>query len=282
MKKIIPVVILLATIVVNAQETPVTPYPYGWKHSLVAGLTLTQVAFTDWVQGGENALAYTLSVDGKSVNDELTSNWINAYKLAFGQTRLGNQGLRKTDDNIDLSSVFTYKLGTYVNPYVSASLKTQIAKGFAYGAGGIEVQLSQFFDPAYLTQSIGVGYQPIKEVKTRLGLAFREVITNQFNQYTDDPATVEIEKTTIDGGLESVTNIEWQLEENILLKEDLELFAPMKRLDEIVARSSTTITGKVNKYISAIFSLNLINEKRVSPKTQVKESISLGLSYTLF
>jgi hypothetical protein len=287
MKNILVCVLLVTSVgIVKAQDTtaqsPPPPPPYGWKHSLIAGLTLTQVAFTDWAQGGENALSYTFNADGKSVDDELTSNWITAYKFAFGQTRLGNQGLRKTDDIIDFSSVYTYKLGTYINPYAAVTLKSQFAKGYVYDAAGTETTVSKFFDPGYLTQSVGVGYQPTKEVKTRLGIALREILTDQFNQYADDPATAEIEKTAVDGGLESVTNIEFQLDDNILFKSDLELFAPVKRLDEVVVRSTTTITGKVNKYISAIFGLQLINEKRVSPRTQVKESISLGLSYTLF
>lgn len=281
MKTLFRTIILITPLIVHAQD--VTAPVYGWKHGMVAGLTLTQVAYTDWAQGGENALAFTFTADGKSADDELISNWTNSYKFAFGQTRLGNQGLRKTDDIIDLSSVFTYKVGTYINPYAAATLKTQFAKGFTYDAAASETQVSKFFDPAYLTQSVGVGYQPAKEVKTRLGIALREVLTDQFSQYADDPATTtEIEKSTVDGGVESVTNIEWQLEENILCKADLELFAPIKRLDEVVVRSTTTITGKVNKYISAIFSLHFINEKRVTPLTQVKESISLGLSYTVF
>mgnify|MGYP003345152933 CR=1 FL=1 len=49
-----------------AQDSSKPVPDYGWKHSLVAGLTLTQVAFTDWAAGGENALSYTMSVDGKS------------------------------------------------------------------------------------------------------------------------------------------------------------------------------------------------------------------------
>ena len=107
----------------------VTAPPPPWKHSVVSGLTLTQVSFTDWAQGGENALSYTLSVDGKSVYDNDKTNWSNAYKLAFGQTRLGDQGLRKTDDKIDLENVLTYKLGDYVNPYAAATMKTQFARG---------------------------------------------------------------------------------------------------------------------------------------------------------
>ena len=276
--------IVCSAVVVNAQDTTGQSQgpQFGWKHGLVAGLTLTQVAFTDWAQGGENALSYTVGAIGKSVDDEEKSTWENLYLMAFGQTRLGNQGLRKTDDLIDLATVFTYKLGTYVNPYAAATMKSQFAKGFVYDAAGNETAVSKFFDPGYLTQSVGVGYQPTKEVKTRFGIALREIITDQFNQYADDPTTANVEKTSVDGGLESVTNIEFQLADNILFKTDLELFAPVKRLDEVVIRSTTSITGKVNKYVTAIFGLQLINEKRVSPKTQVKESISLGLSYTVF
>ena len=151
-----------------------------------------------------------------------------------------------------------------------------------YDATGVETEVSKFFDPAYLTQSAGLGYQPIKEFRTRLGAGLREVITDQFNQYADDPATVEVEKTSVDGGLESVSNVDLPIDDNVLFTTQLELFAPFKRLDEVVVRSTTAITGKVNKYITAIFALQLINEKRISPKTQVKESIAIGLSYTIF
>jgi hypothetical protein len=266
----------------QSQSTQPPSLAYGWKHSMVAGLTLTQVAFTDWAQGGENALSYTLSSDGKSIDDESTSNWTNTYKFAFGQTRLGDQGLRKTDDFIDLSTVFTYKLGSFINPYAAATMKTQFAKGYIYNAAGNDSAISKFFDPAFLTQSVGAGYQPIKEVKTRLGLGLREVITNTFNTYTNDPTTPETEKTTVDGGIESVTNIEWQWEENILFTFQIELFAPLKTLNEVVVRNSNNITAKVNKYVTAILSVQLINEKRITPRTQVKETIALGLSYTIF
>lgn len=282
MKTSIICILLLFAAMAQAQDSTKPAPVYGWKHGMVAGLTLTQVAFTDWAQGGENALSYALNADGKSVEDELGSNWENTYKFAFGQTRIGGQGLRKTDDIIDLSTVYTYKLGAYINPYAAATVKSQFAKGYMFDAAGNEIEVSKFFDPGYLTQSVGVGYKPGKEIKTRLGFALREIITDQFTKYADDPATAAIEKTSVDGGIESVTNVELQLDDNILFRTDLELFSPIKRMDEVVVRSTTTITGKVNKYISAIFGLQLINEKRISPRTQVKENISLGLSYTVF
>ena len=290
MKHIVLLLIFTGTIFLTGFGQGQTPAPaptppppeYGWKNALVAGLTLTQVSFTDWAQGGDNALAYGLTGDGKIADDELSTNWTTLYKLAFGQARLSNQGLRKTDDIIDLSSVFTYKLGTYINPYAGATLKTQFAKGYSYDAKGQEVEVSKFFDPAYLTQSVGFGYQPITEVKTRLGVGLREILTEDFHQYSDDPTTLEIERTKVDGGLESVTNLDWHLEENLLLTSQLELFSPFKRMDEVVVRGTATFTAKVSKYITSIASIQVINEKQISPLTQVKETIALGLSYTIF
>jgi hypothetical protein len=260
------------------EAAPPPPPDYGWKHSLVAGLTLTQVAYTDWAQGGENALAYTLSADGKSVDDEEKSNWANTYKFAFGQVRLGGQGLRKADDIIDVAAVYTYKLGTLINPYASATVKTQFANGYMYPRSDSSVQVSAFFDPGYLTQSAGVGYQPIPEIKTRLGFALREIVTNKFNQYSNNPG----KKNSVDGGMESVTEVEWKMDDNILFTTKLEMFDAFKHFGEIVVRDNTSIIGKVNKYVTAILNVQLINEKRVTPRTQVKETIALGLSYTLF
>ncbi|MFI5252168.1 MAG: DUF3078 domain-containing protein [Bacteroidota bacterium] len=253
-----------------------------WKHSVVAGLNLTQVGYTDWAQGGENALAWTLGLDGRSTIDWTTWNFDNSYKFAFGQTRLGSQGLRKTDDKIDLASILTYKMGTYINPYIGATFKSQFATGYIYDNLGKDSAVSKFFDPGYFTESFGAGYQPVPEVKTRLGLALREIFTNTYTQYTDDPATPEIEKTKIDGGIEFVTDVNWQVMENLLFTSKFEMFAPMKQLDVVVVRGDNTLNAKVNKYVIVSFNVQLINEKAITPRTQLKEALSMGLTYSIY
>lgn len=253
-----------------------------WKHTLVAGITITQVSYTDWTQGGENALAYTLSIDGKSVQDLTMTNWSNSYKLAYGQTRLGSKGLRKTDDKIELESVLTYKIGTAVNPYASATFKSQFDDGFKYDdVANTKVKTSASFDPMYLTQAIGVGYQPASQVKTRLGAALREVFSNSFRYADDASTTPSIEKSKIEGGLESVTDIEIKIEENTMFTSKLELFAPFNNIDVVVMRSDNTISSKVNKYIAVVFNVQLINDRNMgTARTQIKEGLALGLSYT--
>ncbi len=257
-----------------------TTKPFGWTHKIVTGLNLTQVSFRDWAPGGQNALAYTSWLNGSSVQDMERTNWSNSYKFAFGQARLSDQGLRKTDDEIFFESLLIYKQWSYVNPYASFTLRTQFAKGFEY-PGGNEVAVSKFFDPAYLTQSIGAAYKPFPEIVTRIGVAVREVVTSNFNVYADDPATAKIEKVKVNGGVESVTNLDWTFAENMELKSTLELFAPFKTLDEVVVRSDNTISAKVNKYVMVGFNILLVNDVTATRRTQIKQVLAIGLSYTL-
>jgi hypothetical protein len=232
------------------------------------------------VQGGENALSYTLWLGGTSAQKMEMTEWSNSYKLAFGQTRLGSQGLRKTDDEIFFESLLIYKMGVYINPYVSATLRTQFAKGYVY-PNNIETPVSKFFDPAYLTQSVGLAYKPIPEVTTRFGVALREVITSDYTGFADDPATTEIEKTKINGGMESVTDVNWNFAENMLFTSKLELFSPFKAIEKVIIRSDNTISAKVNKYVTTSLNVTLINDVNVSPYTQIKQVLAIGLSYTL-
>ncbi len=265
----------------QAQDTTKVDSSRMWKHALVAQLTLTQVSYTDWSQGGDNALAYALTIDGKEEHDLPKTNWTTTYKFAFGQARLGDKGIRKTDDIINLESVYKYKLDVLVNPYVSLAALTQFTKGYKFDANNIGLEVSDFLDPLYLTEAAGVAFQPIPQVKTRLGLALREVIVRNHYEYTDDPATADTEKTKTEGGLQSVTEVNWPINDQVLLTSKLDLFDAFKKMDQIIMRWDNVIAAKLSKVFSMNFSLNLINEAPVTPRTQVRETFALGISYTL-
>jgi hypothetical protein len=251
-----------------------------WQHNLLASVNLSQTSYTHWEAGGSNSLSYIASVNGKSLLEQVMTSLGNTYKLTYGQARLGDLGLRKTDDEINLESVLTYKLGTHINPYGALSLITQFAPGFRY-TDSTKTQISNFFDPGYLKQSVGIGYKPSKIFQTRLGAALREVFTSQFNAFADDPATPAIETQKIEGGLESVSELEMPLDDNVLFRSRLELFSPIKALAKIVMHGQGTIAAKVSKYISTELTGLFISDPMVSPYTQIKEGLSIGISYTL-
>jgi hypothetical protein len=252
----------------------------GWKNTAQTGVNLTQVSFKDWVAGGENAVSYTAWVQGASALFSEHTVWKNSYKLAFGQAKLGDQGIRKTDDEITLETLLIYTMGTYINPYAAATLRTQCAPGYVYD-GTASRRVSQFFDPAYMIQSAGFAYQPGPGFTTRLGGAVREVLTSAFPAYADDPSTPGIETTRITGGVESVTDVAASLDDNVTLTARLELFAPFKTMDRIIVRNDYAITAKVSKYIATNFTVNILNDVNVSSRTQIKQALSLGFTYSL-
>jgi opacity protein-like surface antigen len=134
MKKYVIVVLLLATMAWAQNTAPAAPDTAKpappWTHKLVGSLLGNQVSFTDWKQGGEDAVAWNVLLDGKSVYDAGKNNWTTNYKLGFGQTRLNGNSTRKTDDRIEFESVYTRKLNLYVNPYAAVTFKTQFAPGY--------------------------------------------------------------------------------------------------------------------------------------------------------
>lgn len=254
---------------------------YGWTHNVVTGVNLTEVAFSDWAQGGTNVFAYTPWLNGSSRQDLQATDWSTTYKFAFGQARLGSQGVRKTDDEIYTETLLIIKLDRYVNPYVAATLRTQFAPGYKYDNLGNATAISRFFDPGYLTQSAGVAYQPAPELKTGLGLAVRETFTSRFNQYADDPKTVQVEKRKIEGGFRAVVHVDWKFGSSAQLLLNQELFAPFTKLDQAFVRSDNSVVMKMSKFVSIHFDVLLVQDVAVSPRTQIKQVLAIGFSYVL-
>ena len=266
----------------QAAKAADTTKQYGWTPGAVTGINLTQASFKDWAAGGENSLAYNAWSILQAVHLAERTEWINNVKLTFGQARLGDKELRKTDDEIYFESLFIYRLAVVVNPYAAVTVRTQFAPGYIYPDNAPRQQTSAFFDPGYLMQSVGVAFAISPILTTRLGVGVKEVVTSKFSApYADDPSTAEVEKVKVQGGLESVSEVNYPFMENMLFTSRLELFAPFKTMDQIFVRWDNLLTAKVNKLIDVNFNLQLVQDVTVTPRTQVKEMLSIGVNYTL-
>lgn len=284
MKKylLVPALLVCSVSLVFAQKDSII---YGWKNVLAASLNLTQTSYTDWTGGGDNAIAFDGIVAGQSIDDELHTNWTTTYKFAFGQTKLDGKEIRKTDDIIDILSVLTYKLDAYVNPFASIQFTSQFATGYQYknDSADTRIPVSDFLDPGYLTEAAGIGYQPIKELKMRLGAGLKETFTNKYNQYAaelSDPA--KIQKTKVEGGAIFAAQAEVPVDSNLLWQSKMEAFAPFKTFDQMTVRWDNTVTAKISKYFNAVFGLLLVDDPVVSTRVQIKEGLALGIIYAIF
>lgn len=266
--------------VATAQEKPPD---YGWQNTLVAGFNLSQLSLQNWVQGGEDMLAWSFHINGKAVLKQVDYAWTNTLKLTYGQTKLDGADFEKADDELFWESVYSRDLGWKIAPYAAVSARTQLAPGFKM-IDGVRTQTSAFFDPGYLTQSVGFTYVEGETFSTRLGVAVKETFTSRFTGfgYADNPKTDEIEKIRVQTGIESATNLKVSVMENILYTSQLNLFSAFNQLDVWDVRWDNSLTGKVNDYINVSLNVLLIHEIAQSRRTQMKEVLAVGLSYTIF
>ena len=254
----------------------------GWHVNAVVGAGLSQAAFSNWAQGGENSFAYTLSglVNGTLYGER--SRWSNTLSLRYGQAQIGDDEAKKTDDEIYFESILVYRVWDPFHPYAAATLRTQFAPGYNYPGNSPRVRVSKFFDPAYLTQSVGVIYEPSTIFTSRLGVAMREVLTSEFPQYADDSKTLnEIETTRFDVGLEWVSTLNYEFLPNMVYISRLELFAPFKTFDRVIVRWDNVVSGKINNWFSVNLGVQVLNDVNVTPRTQLKQTLTLGVSYQL-
>ncbi len=264
---------------IYSQDKPAEPPKYGWQKEMVGGLNLTQTSFDNWVQGGEDQIAWLINLVGKFVNDQAKTNWANTGKFSFGNTKSGKQDAKKSIDEIKLESVLTYKLGVLINPYLAVTGETQFAPGYNY-SNDSKTQISAFMDPGYLRESAGIAIKPNEIIQTRLGAALKQTLTSDYpTPYADDPKTSKIEKTKNEVGAESVTDLNWKVSENSLFTSKLELFSAFKTLNRTDVNWDNILTTKISKYFNVNINFKLFYDRDISKMRQIKQAIALGVSY---
>jgi hypothetical protein len=275
--------IILTTFASFAQDETEEKKDTLWTPKGVVGINLSQVAFSNWAQGGENSLSFTFfTLFGLDyIGDPW--KWKNSLKFAYGRTKFGDDEYRTNDNEIFFESTLIYHVGWAVSPYGGVTARTAVSKGFNYGVTPA-VQIVNFLDPFYLTEAVGFIYDRIPNFSTRLGVGTKQTFADKFAlQYSDDPDTPnEIEKFKNESGIESVTEYKWDFMEDMSYYTYLRLFGTFDDLSIWDVRWDNIIAAKVNEYVSVTFNVLLIYDEDESLSRQLKEALQLGISYTLF
>ncbi len=277
MKKIVGFLFLLSTAAFASQQVP-DSLKNKWTPSFVAGFGINQIAFSNWVKGGDNSISWTLLGDFHyDYNGDL---WTlkNSIKVTYGRSKVGLESYRTTDNDLYIENVLVHNLGWAVSPFVSNSIRTQVARGFDYKQDPAP-EISNLFDPGYVTQTIGFTYDKYSNIITRLGIGIQETFTNKFRQYTDPQNSVKTFR--LETGIESVTDINYKIDDNIIYTGKFRFFTQFKSLDVWDVRLDNIIAAKITKYISVNFTYLVIYEKVQSPYTQVKEGLQIGIVYNI-
>jgi hypothetical protein len=255
-----------------------------WEKSLDISANLTQNQFSNWNDGRAaktrtSDLAWVLISTGQWIHKTDRREWTLTEELKYGRSRkrdaLKNFTTTEIEDEIDLESLWAWFIwkrdkGVSYDPFFSLQLDSVF---------------TDLGDPLTLTQSAGIRAR-IKDTKpfklnTRLGFFVKEIFSNKQTSFTDDPATAKIEKSRIDGGLESVTGLRWTIRDGLKYVSELKLQTGLKDSGKIDAAWDNSLSFSVFKYLGVKISWTLASDQS-DRNLQYKQSTLLSFQYKLF
>lgn len=252
----------------------------GWKTQTNGFFNLSQNYYDNWVKGGSNSMAWELHFDELAVLDMAKYTWENKGKAAYGRTQLGDLNSRKSVDELNLKSTYTYKLGAWVNPFAGAELQTQFAAGYNYpNTDSARVRVSGPFDPTFLYQTLGAGFTAVKDLNLRLGATLKETFSDASYGVADDKETAEIETFKFEPGASFYGSYKIEVWDNIQLATALDVFVNFKGVDEIDGKWENVVTAKVNDFVNVNFTYDMLYDFDLSDSYQSKEGLSVGISF---
>jgi hypothetical protein len=282
MKQLFGLLLLFSTINLFGQDIPDSLLKNGWNMNGVVGVNISQTAFSNWAQGGSNSLAYSAYTNLGGIYFNFPWKWKNRLNLAYGRSKLEGVGYRTTDNDLYFESIGSRNIGWVVDPYFAVTVRSSLTKGYDYSVTP-DTQIVDFFDPGYVTEALGFTYDKNKIITSRLGIALQQTFANRFTKYTDDLTTTDkIEKFKLETGIESVTEVKYEFLPNMSYYSFLRLFTRFNHLAVWDVRWDNIMTAKINDYVNVNLSVTVLHEISQTRKTQLRESLQLGFSYSLF
>ena len=260
-----------------------------WTYDLAGRLSASQAAYRNWQEGGLSTLSLSSSIDGSAI--QLTDRWKQTYqmRLVYGIIQQDTLNVRKSEDLIRLNAALQYRgddIFSVLNPTIAAGLRTQFAEGFDYeedpfGEGReTPVKSSDFFSPATFTQSIGLTYSPADWFSQRISAAGKQtvvVIDRLRPLYDVNPDHV----ARWEAGVESVTELDREIVPNVRWQSTLTAFLAVNQPEPPDILWENLVNMRVNSWLSTQLEYVLLYDKNTSNAIQMKEVLSVGLTFAI-
>lgn len=273
-----------------AQTDPFESLEVGeWMHELVGSFSGSQAGYTNWSEGGVNTLSITASLRGKVLG--VGQGWKQRHeaRLAYGGVKTNGRSYRKTVDEIHGNSAFLHEgdgFWAIFKPTIALDLRTQFVKGLNYRENPFQdgrplpVKVSAFMAPAYISQTSGLTYERGEWFRQRLGFSSKQTIVVDpqlrplYGVDSEDLALIE-------GGLETETSFDRIVLPRTRLKSSLTLFQAFRGLELPDMYWETLLEIQANQWLTTNVSTVFVYNADVSTELQIKEVISVGVSFTL-
>jgi len=278
----------------------------GWVKTGKITLLINQSAFSNWQAGGDNNFAGNININYDFNYTKGVWIWDNKILASYGLTNNEDDGIRKTDDRLELNSILGRKLN---KKYWSASFfmnfRTQFTDGYDYeddytdqnpGTSNEDFPTSGFFKPAYW--SFGPGFLWKKSdnlyVNTAPATAKFTFITSEIFSYNDDdPDNVFYESSNdveifgvdpgdsylFEFGLNIRSYYKFDIMKNISMENILNLYSNyLDKPQNIDIDYTMNVVMKINDVFSTNLTFQTIYDDNAYAGFQIREVFGLGVN----
>lgn len=248
-------------------------------------LMLNQAAFSNWIGGGANNVGWIAGANYNMTYEKGDDLWENIVILGYGQNNTEGLGTRKTQDIINLSTNYGRKFSK--NWYVSggASLLSQFAAGYKDGNNPAAAKISSFMAPGYVNVGAGFTYRPNDNFTMTLRPAnarWTFVLDKELQLAGNYGLKNNGDTSLFQFGFLGTAVYKLKLMENITLVNSASVFSNyLDHPERLVLSYGGVLNLKINKYISSVITLDLLYDHNQIWKTQLKQTLGLGLAYNI-
>jgi hypothetical protein len=286
------VITLLATktqsqdvITVNDVVKEVKDTTYWYKY-LEAGINFSQSSFNDaWKGGGTAATSFSAIINIKSEWNVYRSNFVSDLQMQYGRSNISGIGTRKTIDRIFFDNIYNYSPfnSTKLSFFGSATFQSQFDAGFKYG--DVNIKISNFLAPGYLTEGIGMQWKPSYYFTLRVAPIAAKQIFNSDQAVKDNGFLYglgDASKTVKNNiGINALVKFDKDIYQNVNIKFVYQYFSNYDNLAVSFNRLDLIGTANITKFITVSALATIIYDQTQSTKLQISNLIGLGLTYKI-
>ena len=268
----------------SAADRKTADLPDGWKKTGENTFLFNQSAFNNaWLAGGTSSMAGNFGLNYDFNYKKGAIVWDNKFIAAYGLTKLkGAERNTKTDDRLELNSLFGKKASGYWYYSAFLNFKTQMDSGF--DPTGVN-RISHFFSPAYLQVGPGMLWKKSDNLKVNFAPATSRLIIVD-GQFTKSGASFGVEQgktLRYEFGASVSGYYKLNLIENVSMENILNLYSNyLDKPENVDVDYQMNLVMKVNKYMSANVSFQAIYDDNANPiksEVQIREVFGIGINY---
>ncbi|MFE3868315.1 DUF3078 domain-containing protein [Flavobacterium sp. LS2P90] len=277
-KTILLFVFLLVIVSVNAQETSNDTIKFWTKKGSIS-LLFNQTAFNDkWLGGGTSNLAgnFGLNYDFNYKKGDVI--WDNKFIAAYGITKVKGSKILKTDDRLELNSLWGKKAKGDWYYSLFFNFKTQMDLGYDKDWNTI----SHFFSPAYFQLGPGMLWKKSNNLSVNFSAATAKLIIvhPHFTDFGTSFGVLQGDSSRFEFGASISGYYKLIVMANISIENRLNLYSNyLDQPQNVDIDYQMNILMRINKYVSANLALQGIYDDNTIKALQVREVFGLSANY---